>query len=266
MRYFPTIFPLTSVTIMLFRPSVIGFFAILVSHTDLLGAASSPLNFDDARESVSIPLPPEYVIDSDGSVTLRICFNWSCARRQTMTFTPNDMALLKEHMAHCSGTSLHDRLQHVRIGIWQMELLAQKYQPLLANDLAINDSEAVVEGRMDCVDNASNTTTYLYILRDIRELAGWTVSSPKVRNRFDITTVHWTAVIIDTESGLPWSVDSWYRPNGHLPMVIPLRSWIDEKKAWEPPFERINSTPHSIYELCNTQPMGLSKAGAFSFQ
>ncbi len=238
---------------MLFRIAVIGFFAILVSHTGLVGAASSQPIFDDAQgSSVSSPLPPEYVIDPNGSVTLRICFNWSCARRQIITFTPNDMALLKRHLAFCLGTSLHDRLQHVRIGIWQMELLAQQYQPLLANDLAINDFEADVEGRMDCVDNASNTTTYLHILQDIRELAGWTVSSPKVRSLFDITAVHWTAVIIDTESGRPWSVDSWYRPNGHLPMVMPLSSWSDKKKAWEPPFERLNSTPHSIDELCHT--------------
>ncbi|HYN79385.1 MAG TPA: hypothetical protein VES73_16505 [Lamprocystis sp. (in: g-proteobacteria)] len=183
-----------------------------------------------------------------------------------MTFTPNDMALLKGHMALCLGKSLHDRLQHVRIGIWQMELLAQKYQPLLANDLAINDSEAGVQGRMDCVDSASNTTTYLHILRDIRELADWTVSSPKVRSLFDLTAVHWTAVMIDTESGLPWSVDPWFRPNGHLPMVMPLPSWSDKKKAWEPPFERINGAPHSIYELCNTQPPGLLGPAAFSFK
>lgn len=170
-----------------------------------------------------------------------------------MTFTSNDMDLVKTRMATCSGTTLHDRLQQVRIGIWQMELLAQKYQPLFANDLSINDSEAGIQGRMDCVDNSSNTTTYLHILRDIGELSGWMLSSPKVRNRFNISAVHWTAVIIDTESELPWSIDSWYRPNGHLPTVMPLRSWIDEKKGWEPPFEQMNSTPHSIHELCTTQ-------------
>ena len=255
------------VTFMLFRPVVIGFFTILVSHNGMVGVALSQPIFDDAQgSSVSMPLPPEYVIHRDGSVTLRICFNWSCVSRQTMTFTPNDMALLKRHMALCPSTSLQYRLQHVRIGIWQMELLAQKYQPLLANDLAINDFEEEVEGRMDCIDNTSNTTTYLHILRDIRELAGWTVSSPKVRNLFDITAVHWTAVIIDTESGLPWSVDSWYRPNGHLPMVMPLPSWIDEKKAWEPPFENLNFTPNSISDLCGTPPHGLLGPAALSFQ
>jgi hypothetical protein len=255
-----------TLTFMLFRPAVFGFLTILVNHAGLVGAASSQPIFDDVQESVSRPLPPEYVIDPQGSVTLRICFNWSCARRQTMTFTATDMARLKRHMAVCPGTSLHDRLQQVRIGIWQMELLAQKHQPLLANDLAINKFEGEVEGRMDCVDNASNTTNYLHILRDIGELAGWTISSPKVRSLFDITAVHWTAVIIDTESGLPWSVDSWYRPNGHLPMVMPLPSWIDKKQAWKPPFARLNSTPHSIDKLCNTQPLGRLGPAAFPLQ
>ncbi len=70
-----------------FRPAAIAFPTILLGHTGLIFAASSQPIFYDAQGSVSSPLPPEYSIDKDGSVTLRICFNWSCARRQTMTFT-----------------------------------------------------------------------------------------------------------------------------------------------------------------------------------
>ncbi len=208
---------------------------------------------DDTQGYAAAPLPPEYAINPNGSVTLRICFNWSCHIRQTITFTSDDMDLLKRLMAKCLGPSLHNRLQRIRIGIWQMELLAQKYQPLLANDRAINDFEENVDGRTDCVDNTSNTTTYLHILRDIGELTGWTISSPKVRNRLDVTAVHWTAVVTDTDNGQPWSIDSWYRPNGHLPTVMPLRSWINEEKGWEPPFDHVNFIPHTIYELCTKQ-------------
>jgi hypothetical protein len=75
-----------------------------------------------------------------------------------------------------------------------------------------------------------------------------------VRN---IVEVHWTAVLIDQESELPWSIDSWYRPNGHLPMVMPLKSWMDGKKGWEEPYERLNSTPHSAYDLCDTSRLDL---------
>ncbi len=205
---------------------------------------------DNTQGFAASPLQPKYVVNPDGSVTLRICYNWSCWYRETMTFTASDMELVKRRMATCQGTSLHDRLQHVRIGIWQMESLAQKYQPLLGNDRSINDFDKEAEGRMDCVDNSSNTTTYLHILRDIGELPGWTVSPPEVRKRLDVTAVHWTAVIIDTDSGVPWSIDSWFRPNSHLPMVMPLQSWLAEKKGWEPPFEQLNAVPQYINELC----------------
>lgn len=248
-----------------YRFVILSVFAAVVGYADCAVAASPSIDpVDGARISASQPLPPEYEINHDGSVTLRICFNWSCSVREIMTFTPSDLALIKSLIATCSGTGLHDRLQKVRIGIWQMELLAQKYQPLLANDLAINDFEAEAMGRMDCVDNSSNTTTYLNILQDLGELTGWRVSAPKVRRLFDVTAVHWTAVIIDTQSGRPWSVDSWYRPNGHLPMVMPLQSWIDEKKAWEPPFARLNPTPDRIGELCSAQGSQPPTSDAFA--
>jgi hypothetical protein len=35
-------------------------------------------------------------------------------------------------------------------------------------------------------------------------------------------------------------------------MVMPLSSWRDRKKAWEPPFERLNVSPRSIEDLCDT--------------
>lgn len=242
---------------MLFRLAVISLAVARLGYADLAVAASSPTDvFNDSWESVSVPLPPKYRVEPDGSVELRICFNWSCSNREFMKFTSSDLSLLKSRMATCSGTDLHDRLQRVRIGIWQMELLAQKYQPLLANDRSINEFDAEVRGRMDCVDNSSNTTTYLKILSEIGALSGWTVSSPRVRNRFDVNAVHWTAVIVDTKTGDRWSVDSWFRPNGHLPMVMPIKNWVKGQKAWEPPFADLNPTPHSIDGLCETPRVG----------
>jgi hypothetical protein len=240
--------------IMLFKPAVIAFLATLPGHVALTAAASPAVNASgEAPESVSFPLPPEYVIVATGTVKLRICFNWSCNRRQTLTFSSAEMAEITRLMATCPGASLHDRLQHVRIGVWQMELLAEKYQPLLANDLAINDFETTVPGRTDCIDNSTNTTTYLRILKEIGALAGWTVSTPKVRNRFDLDGVHWTAVIIDQKTGHSWSVDSWYRPNGHLPMVMPLQKWMEDHKGWDAPFASFNATPRAIEDLCEQE-------------
>lgn len=216
----------------------------------ILAALAAPnLALQASDLSGTRPLPPQYRVHADGSVTLRICFNWSCATRQRMTFSAADMAEVARQMALCPGTDLADRLQRVRIGIWQMEVLAQKQQPLLANDEPVNDRDRSREGRMDCIDNASNTTTFLSVLRDLELLPGWSVSPPQVRDRFS-PAVHWTAVAVDAGERRPWAIDSWFRGNGHLPFVMPLADWQDGRIAWEPPFDEHNPYPRYSNELC----------------
>lgn len=197
------------------------------------------------------PLPPEYRVQADGSVRLRVCFNSSCARTEEMVFGAEEMARVRALMESCPAATLQDRLQRIRIGIWQMEVLAAEHQPLLRNDRAVNDQDIGVEGRTDCVDNATNTTTFLSVLVDLGALPGWTVDRPSVRRPLDLNRVHWTAVAVDETSRVRWAVDSWFRPHGHLPFVQPLADWRDERKAWEPPFAALNPYPRYSYELCS---------------
>jgi hypothetical protein len=224
----------------------------------LVGCASLPARTPDAavdvsQPSSSRPLTPEYRIHGDGSVTLRICFNWSCASRQRLDFTAQDMREVAGHMAMCPRNDQRQRLQRLRIGVWRMEALAQKYQPLLANDEAVNTSDQDREGRMDCIDNASNTTTYLHVLHELGLLTGWSPAPPQVRDAFSMS-VHWTAVAIDRERDEAWSVDAWYRPNSHLPFVMPLADWEDKAIGWHAPFAQRNPYPRYSNQLCDSEP------------
>lgn len=224
---------------------------LLPAFVVVYALVAAPWSRSEAYQATTTsPLPAEYLINPDGSVTLRICFNSSCSTVEVMTFTADDLAVVREQLAHCPSEALHDRLQRIRIAVWQMEVLAQKYQPILANDRAVNDQEYGVEGRTDCVDNASNTTTFLRILEDLGELPGWSVASPRVRNRLDLNLVHWTATVIDQRSGAYWAVDSWFRPHGHLPFVMPLADWKQEEIGWEPPLDTLNPYPRFSDELC----------------
>jgi hypothetical protein len=99
---------------------------ILINHSNPVEDASSMAkSVGDSLGSVASPVPPDYIIDQHGYVTLRVCLNWSRVRRQTMTVTPDDIDLLKSRMAIYSRLTLKQRLQRVGIGIWEMELLAQ---------------------------------------------------------------------------------------------------------------------------------------------
>ena len=170
-----------------------------------------------------------------------------------MTFSIEDLGRVKGQLAFCSGYELYDRIQRIRIAVWQMEKLAQKYEPLLANDREVNDREYGVEGRMDCVDNSTNTTTYLKILEDLGQLPSWQVEKPRIRKFYDFNSVHWAAVVKDTVTGEEWAVDSWYRPNGHLPYMLPLDSWKDEMRGWLPPFDKLNPYPSASNEFCKNE-------------
>lgn len=81
------------------RITTSALFILLVSHTQLVRATTTEVDshiIDTSQESVSSPLAPEYSVESDGSVSLRVCYNWSCASRQTMNFTPEDINLVKK--------------------------------------------------------------------------------------------------------------------------------------------------------------------------
>jgi hypothetical protein len=227
-------------------------FAVFVIAMVMTATAYADIAFNliMPQAANSRPLPPQYRIEADGSVELRLCFNSSCARTEMLTFSAADMEKVKEQLGYCPGEPLYDRLQRVRIAVWQMEVLAQKYEPLLAYDREVNDREYGVEGRMDCVDNASNTTTYLAILMDLGQLPSWRVGESRVRKPLDFNAMHWTAVLEDEVTGKEWAVDSWFRPNGHLPFVLPFAAWMAETRGWLPPHDALNPYPHAINELC----------------
>lgn len=224
--------------------------SLVASSCTLMIVWGSAAQAVDLDLLVVSPRPPDYALAKDGGARVTVCYNWSCAEARPLHFTAGDLETVVTRMGHCQGESLDARLQRLRIGIWQMEVLAQRYLPVLGNDLALNDRDADREGRTDCIDNATNTTTFLSLLHDLDALPEWHVGTPVTRDRFT-KDVHWTATVIDRETGERWAVDSWFRPHGHLPFVSPLSDWVRARKPWDPPLDRFNPYPRLADELCD---------------
>lgn len=91
----------------------------------------------------------------------------------------------------------------------------------------------------DCVDESTNTTVYLIMLRDRGLITFHTLAAPDTR--FPLINggrwPHKTAVIRDTRTHDRYAVDSWFHDNGFPAEVISMNSW---KKGWKPEenFER----------------------------
>jgi hypothetical protein len=87
--------------------------------------------------------------------------------------------------------------------------------------------------QLDCVDESTNTTTYLMVMAEkglikFHEVNGPTMRLPIIHaGRWP----HQTAVIRETATGELFAVDSWFHDNGENAEIVPLKAWKD---GWKP--------------------------------
>jgi len=88
-----------------------------------------------------------------------------------------------------------------------------------------------LQGQMDCVDEATNTTVYLTIMQMDNLLRWHTVEARTSRGIGSMQVPHFTAVIRDQNDDMRYAVDSWFLDNGEPPFIVPLPVW---EKGWRP--------------------------------
>ncbi len=82
--------------------------------------------------------------------------------------------------------------------------------------------------QQDCVDEATNTTSYLLLLQNNGLLKHHTVGTPFSKGRIWQGVQywpHWTAVLSENETKQRWAVDSWIYKNGENPAIVEAENW-----------------------------------------
>ncbi len=88
--------------------------------------------------------------------------------------------------------------------------------------------------QMDCIDEATNTTSLLVLLTAHGFLKHHAVEEPASRGFFlDGRYPHATAVVSVKASGEKWAIDSWPRANGEPPVIQPLAEWRRSREGAE---------------------------------
>ncbi len=87
--------------------------------------------------------------------------------------------------------------------------------------------------QQDCIDESTNTTTYLMLLDQMTLLKFHEVNAlssrpPILSGRLG---PHRTAVIIEKETGIKYAVDSWFHDNGEKPEIVEMDTWF---WGWHP--------------------------------
>ncbi len=82
--------------------------------------------------------------------------------------------------------------------------------------------------QQDCVDEATNTTSYLTMMRTAGLIRHHAVATPFAKENYlrgVAGWTHWTAVLTENGTGKRFAVDSWIYANGENPAVVPADQW-----------------------------------------
>lgn len=89
------------------------------------------------------------------------------------------------------------------------------------------------KGQLDCVDESTNTTIYLMLLKQKGLLRFHEIDQPQVR--WPLISgrgwMHQTAAITEKETGEQFAIDSWFEDNGAPAWVVTLEEW---RNGWHP--------------------------------
>lgn len=116
-----------------------------------------------------------------------------------------------------------DERDRISAAIGVLERIAGEHTRA-GEDLARNKSPHGSVGQMDCIDESTNTDTYLRLLAQQGLLRHHEVDPPVRRYRW-LISVHRTAVIRETATGDLYAVDSWFYDSGAPAVVLPLEVW-----------------------------------------
>lgn len=87
-------------------------------------------------------------------------------------------------------------------------------------------------GQMDCIDESTNTTSYLTLFASRGWLRYHRVAPRMTRGFLPTAWPHTTAVITEIDTGQRYAVDSWFLNNGQPPFIMPFETW---QSGWKPP-------------------------------
>ncbi|MCW5691257.1 MAG: hypothetical protein KIT48_02725 [Pseudolabrys sp.] len=158
---------------------------------------------------------------------LTVCHGFGCQYRVELGLTSADHGALKKLMAAGAGSAAKERQAVAAAGAWFDKRIAQVAGT--AGHVARANRDYMYDKRQfDCIDTSRNTTSLLLLLQQLQLLKFHTVAPPEARGHiFDFKAPHATAVLVDKETGVKWSVDAWTRSYGQAPEVMTLDRWME---------------------------------------
>jgi hypothetical protein len=158
------------------------------------------------------------------SLTVVVCHGFGCAYRDQLVLTPARMSFLRSTLG-TARSARDERKALAGIVAW-----FDREGGRVAGTIGrVAYAGATTENRpaqMDCIDVTANITELLIVLDRNGLLKFHHVGEPVSRGFIiDGRQPHTTAVIMETATGVQWSVDSWTKAYGQRPDIMTIDEW-----------------------------------------
>lgn len=188
------------------------------------------------------PIKPIFIIDNMQELTASInhpfigfptpdnyaiCHNHTCSKTAFIHLSDSQWSTIMALFDPLAKNAEQER-EYIKQAIVLLENMTGE-QAGTSGDRAENYVVNGVNGQLDCIDEATNTTVYLRMLSEANLLLFHQQASRISRG--GLLSPHNTTTIIETASNTRFAVDSWFDDNGQPPVIIPLTLW---KSGWTP--------------------------------
>jgi hypothetical protein len=151
--------------------------------------------------------------------TVTVCHAYGCKEQTPFTFSQQDIAEISVLMAR---TRRNDSpAEERRAMAYAIAWMERRVAPTVGTATDRPSMDFIGSGdstQQDCVDEATNTTSYLLVLDRHGLLKHHTVERPFAKDSINRWT-HWAALIEEKGTGARYAIDSSSGPNGENPTV-----------------------------------------------
>jgi hypothetical protein len=161
--------------------------------------------------------------------TVYVCHAYGCKLQTRFRFTEKDIAALDGLMESTRRTeTAAEERRAIAYAIAWMERRVGDVIGTKADRPGMDFAASGDPTQQDCVDEATNTTSYLTVLAHNNLIRHHSVERPFAKEnllRGISGWPHWTAVVKDHSTRQKFAVDSWIYANGVNPAVVEVENW-----------------------------------------
>ena len=168
--------------------------------------------------------------------TVHVCHAYGCRMQTKFRFTDQDIADLSTIMKkwRTKADTAEDERRGVAYAIGWIETRVGIAIGTKDDRAGMDFAGSGDPTQQDCVDEATNTTSYMTVLQNKGLLRHHTVGVPFAKENYlrgIAGWTHWTAILAENTNKQRWAVDSWIYANGENPAVIEAEKWYIEDLA-----------------------------------